>query len=121
MNTMTNRTVTKTLWTETLVEDLFSALKRNKSDGTVKQIVQELKAKGLPEEYLENKVRTALGQAAAERFTQVSTGRRPSKAPSADAVRRTRMQRYRKCVRQSRLKGMVRKLTWAVQSAFIKG
>ena len=68
---MIKRTATKTLWTETLIELLYSALKKSRNDRRVLKIVYGLKQRGLGAGYLLHRVRKDLGDRAAARLKNI--------------------------------------------------
>lgn len=65
---MEDKTRTKTLWTETLLENLFEALRRNKSDGAIKKVLAELREKDIPTGYMVQKTRSEVGPREAKRL-----------------------------------------------------
>jgi len=81
-------TRTKTLWTEQLLEDLFTALRQRKSDGAVLEVARELLDKGLPKRYLVQKVEQEVGASDAGRLhtlisrkgTAAARGKGPAKS-----------------------------------------
>ena len=60
-----DKTVAKTLWSETLIDMLIASLKANKSDAQIKGLLKECKQKGFKASYLTEKVRKELDDAAA--------------------------------------------------------
>lgn len=70
-----NKTTT-TLWTETLLEVLYSSLKNRADEATVKVAVADLKEMGFPAAYLVQMVRQEVGQAAAEQLERILHGKR---------------------------------------------
>ena len=65
----------KTLWTQTLFDDLYSALKKGKSDTEIKQLLADLKDKEMPPAYLVKKVFEAVNPASAKRVEALLAGR----------------------------------------------
>ncbi len=61
----------KTLWSETMLEMLKYALKRNKGDKQIKEIARELKTKGYRTGYLIEEVRKELGESQASRLQRL--------------------------------------------------
>ena len=55
---MTNddETIAKTLWSETILEILYSVLKQDKSDAQIDEILVEVKQKGFKSSYIIEKV-----------------------------------------------------------------
>lgn len=68
---MSERTATKTLWTETLLELLYAALEKQSGDSKVLEIIHGLKQKGLGAGYLLHRVRQDLGEEAASRLKKL--------------------------------------------------
>lgn len=73
------KTITKTLWSETIIEMLIDSLKRNASDKQVRELLREIRDKGFKRRYVLAKVEKSAGAAAAQRVKQLSGG---SKSPS---------------------------------------
>lgn len=65
---MTDKTITKTLWTETLVEILVLSLKKKRPDKEIIEILKELRAKGFKPSYITGKVEKELGAESARRI-----------------------------------------------------
>lgn len=63
-----DRTVAKTLWSDTLIEILLAALRKNSADEQVKEIIRELKAKGYKSDYLVDKAGREIDENAARRL-----------------------------------------------------
>ncbi len=71
-----------TLWSQTLYEGLFSALKREKvNEKVVMSAIAELKAKQIPIEMVYNQVQRELGTAAVARLKRIISpgGKRATK------------------------------------------
>ena len=66
-----DKTVAKTLWSETLIDMLIATLKANKSDEQIKGLLRECKQKGFKASYLTGKVRKELGEGAAIRLKKL--------------------------------------------------
>ena len=66
-----DKTVAKTLWSETLIDMLIASLRANKSDAQIKGLLKECKQKGFKASYLTEKVRKELGDAAAVRIKRL--------------------------------------------------
>ena len=67
---------TITDWTETLLEVLYSTLRKHEDDTAVKSVVADLKEAGFPVAYLEQTVRQEVGPDAAMRLRWLITGKR---------------------------------------------
>lgn len=67
---------TITEWTETLLEVLYSTLRKNEDDTSVKAVVSDLKEAGFPVAYLEQTVRQEVGLDAAMRLRWLITGKK---------------------------------------------
>ena len=71
-----DQTIQKTQWTDSLLQDLCSALKSNRDDETVRAFAKELMDdKDLPLSYLVRKVDASIGAAQAERLNVLIRGR----------------------------------------------
>jgi len=66
-----DKTVAKTLWSETLIDMLIASLRANKSDAQIKGLLKECKQKGFKASYLTEKVRKELDDAAAVRIKRL--------------------------------------------------
>jgi len=66
-----DKTVAKTLWSETLIDMLIASLKANKSDAQIKELLKECKQKGFKASYLTEKARKELSDAAAVRIKRL--------------------------------------------------
>ena len=66
-----DKTVAKTLWSETLVDMLIASLKANKSDEQIKGLLIECKQKGFKASYLTEKVKKELDEAAVVRMKKL--------------------------------------------------
>lgn len=64
---MSDRTITKTLWSETLVEILILSLQKKRPDKEIKEILKELRTKGFKPGYITDKVEKELGAESARR------------------------------------------------------
>ena len=64
-------TTPKTLWTETVLELLYQALKYNKSDNNVKKILREALLKGCKPSYLITRVTKHVNEEAASRIKKM--------------------------------------------------
>ncbi len=66
-NDTTSPTTAKTLWTETILEILYLALKYDKPDKDIKKILMQVRMKGCKPSYIIRKVNQKLGEQAAVR------------------------------------------------------
>lgn len=64
-------TVDKTLWSETLIEILCVALKKNNSDEQIKNMLAEIRAKGFKPSYVIRKVEKEIDASAAGRVQRL--------------------------------------------------
>jgi hypothetical protein len=64
---MKDKTITKTLWTETLIEILVIALQKKRPDSEIKELIKEIRAKGFKPRYITGKVEKELGAETARR------------------------------------------------------
>lgn len=62
-----DKTMAKTLWSDTLVDILIAALKKNAADDQIKGIIRELREKGFKKNYVIGKVTRELDENAARR------------------------------------------------------
>ena len=60
-----------TMWSESLMESLYVALRKQKPDKILKQIIEELKAKGYEDKYLLNRAREKVGPRAETRVAEL--------------------------------------------------
>ena len=67
MTDTNDKTLAKTLWSETMIDMLIALLKANKSDEQIKGVLLECKQKVSKANYLTGKVRKELDEAAAAR------------------------------------------------------
>ena len=71
-----DQTIQKTEWTNSLLQDLFAALKGKRDDKIVRDFARELMDdKDLPISYLVQKAKEAVGAAQAERLDVLIRGR----------------------------------------------
>lgn len=59
---MADTTLPKTLWSETLFDLLFDAVRRKKSDAELKGILRDLKKRGYRADYVLSKIQRELGR-----------------------------------------------------------
>lgn len=64
-------TEVKTMWSESLLEGLYDALKKQKGDRVLVGIIRELKAKGYESRYLIDKVSKKIGPKAGDRMREL--------------------------------------------------
>ena len=62
-----DKTIAKTLWSDTLIDILLIALRKNSTDQQVIDIIRELNAKGYKSDYLIDKVAREIDENAARR------------------------------------------------------
>jgi len=63
----TQKTIAKTLWSETLIDLLIVSLEKNLSDEKVTELLRELKQKKFKRDYIIGKIKKALGEKEANR------------------------------------------------------
>ena len=86
-----DRTHQKTEWTNSLLEDLCTALRGKRDDATVRGFARELiDDKNLPIGYLVRKVRDDVGDAAADRLDVLIRGRAAVEKEKADKAEKAR-------------------------------
>ncbi|HEY5701566.1 MAG TPA: hypothetical protein VIT83_05705 [Gammaproteobacteria bacterium] len=66
-----DRTKTKTLWSETQFEILYSAIQKNGPDREIIEIIKDLKQRGFPPKYLVDKVQDKVGMTSANRLKSI--------------------------------------------------
>ena len=66
-----DKTLAKTLWSETLIDMLIATLKANKSDEQIKGLLLECRQKGFKASYLTGKIRKELDEAAVARLKRL--------------------------------------------------
>lgn len=67
---MTDITQPKTLWSETLFDLLLDAVRRQKGDASIKEILRDLKRRGYKAEYVLAKVERELGREGLSRINR---------------------------------------------------
>jgi len=76
---MDESTQPRTLWSETLMEMLCEALRKNKDDRELKHLLQELRTQGMNAKHVLRHVKREVGQAGLSRIQQFF---KPKNAPS---------------------------------------
>ena len=66
-----DKTIAKTLWSDTLIDMLIASLKADKSDDQIKGLLKECKGKGFKASYLTGKVRKELDERAVTRIKRL--------------------------------------------------
>lgn len=69
-----DRTRTKTLWSETQFEILYSAIQKNRPDAEIVEIVKDLKSRGFPPSYVVQKVQDKVGMTSGNRLKGIIKG-----------------------------------------------
>ena len=77
-------TEVKTMWSESLLESLYVALRKDKEDKIVQEVISDLKAKEYEDDYIINKVKKKVGPTAAVRIEALLNGKTMSGAISGD-------------------------------------
>ncbi len=65
----------KTMWSESLLESLYVALRKTAEDKVVLEVLDELKAKEYDDDYIINKAKRKVGPAAGERVEALLAGK----------------------------------------------
>jgi hypothetical protein len=65
----------QTMWSESLLEHLYLALKKNKEDAMILELIEELRAKEYDDEFLIKKVTMKVGATGAARITALLSGK----------------------------------------------
>ena len=60
----TDLTQAKTLWSETILEILYEALRKERKDGEIRELLKEVRAKGFKRDYILDRVKKKIGPAA---------------------------------------------------------
>ena len=63
------------MWSESLLEHLYLALKKDKEDELILEIIEELRAKEYDDDFIIKKVTMKVGEAGATRITALLTGK----------------------------------------------
>jgi len=62
-----DETIAKTLWSETILEILYTSLKKNKSDTEIIELLKEIRGKGFKRAYIIEKTEKIVDKQAAMR------------------------------------------------------
>jgi hypothetical protein len=65
----------QTMWSESLMEHLYLALKKNKEDEMILELIEELRAKDYDDEFLIKKVTMKVGATGASRLKALLSGK----------------------------------------------
>jgi len=65
----------QTMWSESLLEHLYLALKKNKEDTMILELIEELRAKDYDDEFLIKKVTMKVGGSSIARITALLSGK----------------------------------------------
>ena len=63
------------MWSESLLEHLYLALKKNKEDAMILELIEELRAKEYDDEFIIQKVTMKVGASGATRVTALLSGK----------------------------------------------
>lgn len=66
-----DRTMDKTLWSETLIDMLIIALVAKKPDDKIKELIRECRQKGFKKNYLVRKIKKEVDEKAAVRISKL--------------------------------------------------
>ena len=66
-----DKTITKTLWSETIIDALIVGLQKNVDDKKIKEMINEIRAKGYKSSYIIEKVTKELGAPARVRVKRL--------------------------------------------------
>jgi hypothetical protein len=72
---MSDKKEVQTMWSESLLEHLYLALKKNKEDAMILELIEELRAKEYDDEFLIKKVTMKVGATGATRITALLSGK----------------------------------------------
>lgn len=72
---MSNKEEVQTMWSESLLEHLYLALKKNKEDTMILELIEELRAKEYDDEFIIKKVTMKVGASGATRITALLSGK----------------------------------------------
>ena len=69
--TKDEKTIAKTLWSETILEILYASLSQNKSDVEIMEILKEVRQKGFKRHYILEKVEGKVDKQASVRINNL--------------------------------------------------
>ncbi len=72
---MSDKEEVQTMWSESLLEHLYLALKKNKEDAMILELIEELRAKDYDDEFLIKKVTMKVGGSSIARITALLSGK----------------------------------------------
>ena len=72
---MSDKKEVQTMWSESLLEHLYLALKKNKEDELILELIEELRAKEYDDEFIIQKVTMKVGAPGATRVTALLSGK----------------------------------------------
>ncbi len=70
-----DKTVAKTLWSESLIDALLVGLKKKAADPKIKELIKDIIARGYKQDYIIQKVTKEMGTQAAMRVKQLMSGK----------------------------------------------
>ncbi|MFT5395424.1 MAG: hypothetical protein ACI85N_000608 [Gammaproteobacteria bacterium] len=83
---MSDKKEVQTMWSESLLEHLYLALKKNKEDELILELIEELRAKEYDDEFIIQKVTMKVGAEGATRITALLSGRSVGGSNAASAA-----------------------------------
>lgn len=83
---MSEKEEIQTMWSESLLEHLYLALKKGKDDAFIQELIVELKAKEYDDEFLIKKVSMKTGPAEATRLKALLSGKTIGGSPVGDST-----------------------------------
>ncbi len=72
---MSGKEEVQTMWSESLLEHLYLALKKDKDDAMIMELIEELRAKDYDDDFLIKKVTQKVGGGAIPRLTNLLSGK----------------------------------------------
>lgn len=72
---MSDKEEVQTMWSESLLEHLYLALKKNKEDSMILELIEELRAKEYDDDFLIKKVTMKVGATGAARIKALLSGK----------------------------------------------
>ncbi len=83
---MSDKKEVQTMWSESLLEHLYLALKKDKDDAMILELIEELRAKDYDDDFLIKKVTQKVGNASAvSRVTNLLAGKTSGGGSATDA------------------------------------